>query len=323
MRVFIVKANVLFITAIYNLFVKDDLGQGFEITPGLFVTSDIDYIRRLTQPDYLSPIIGSLEMNILLSGRPVIYRIAQLGKEEDPQEKLKEFLYEVQAFIQCFWFHMDCSVNNELAFSIHWTSEGARIDSNSIATNFTNTQGEVIDISLDKVKLKQISLNYYNNFRPLTQWLGQYRTQMTTETHRAERALYHITRARTQSDLGLRIADYCSAFEAFFSTSIEELSHQLAERIAVLLASDSAMRISLYKSVKAIYGIRSKVVHGALLKKRELNHLHIMSTECDKIARNMFKTFFDRQSLRTAMSAVDSLVLDNYYICKILEESNS
>lgn len=96
------KANTLFITAIYNLFVKDDLGQGFEITPGLFVTNDIDCIRRLTQPDYLSPKIGSLEMNILLSGRPAIYRIAQLGKEEDPQEKLKKFLYEVQAFTQCF-----------------------------------------------------------------------------------------------------------------------------------------------------------------------------------------------------------------------------
>ncbi len=298
---------------------KDDLGQGFNLTPELLVTNNVDYIRRLIQPEYLSPIIGSLEMDFLLSGRPVVYRTALLDKEEDFNDKLVEFLYEVQAFLQSFWFDMDCSVNNELAFSIHWSDGNARIDSNFLATHFTDAQGRTTDLSFDKAELDKLTSSYYRKLQPLTQWLGQHLSQMISETHRAERALYHIVRARAQSDLGLKITDYCSSFEAFLSTSPAELSHQLAERISLLLAQNISTRISLYKTVKTIYRIRSKIVHGATLTTNELNNLAQMSAKCDDIARNMFKAFFDDQSLREAMSTADTCILDQYHLNKILD----
>ena len=54
----------------------------------------------------------------------------------------------------------------------------------------------------------------------------------------------------------------CMTLEAIASTSQNEITHILAERCAVLVHPPGQDRIDLYKEIKALYGLRSKIVHG-------------------------------------------------------------
>lgn len=60
-----------------------------------------------------------------------------------------------------------------------------------------------------------------------------------------------------------------TAFEALLTKKEERegLAHRLASRIANLLGSDPDSRRSLFKDVKALYGLRSDIVHGSPMAK--------------------------------------------------------
>ena len=52
------------------------------------------------------------------------------------------------------------------------------------------------------------------------------------------------------------------ALEALLSTQNSEVTHQLAERVAVLLGTEAQKPSDLYRRVKRLYGTRSDIVHG-------------------------------------------------------------
>ena len=67
----------------------------------------------------------------------------------------------------------------------------------------------------------------------------------------------------------MKVLLYITAMEALISTSTAELSHQVAERVAVLLGNDASARIAIYNDIKKGYGYRSKTAHGEALKGTE------------------------------------------------------
>lgn len=73
----------------------------------------------------------------------------------------------------------------------------------------------------------------------------------------------------TQEDSAIdRLVYAVIAMEAFFLTDGQsELSHRLAERVAVFLGVTPMERVSLYGFVKHVYTQRSKLVHGVPLAK--------------------------------------------------------
>ena len=54
--------------------------------------------------------------------------------------------------------------------------------------------------------------------------------------------------------------------EALVSTSTAELSHQVAERVAILIGNNAVDRQTIYHDIKKGYNIRSKAAHGEPLK---------------------------------------------------------
>ena len=50
--------------------------------------------------------------------------------------------------------------------------------------------------------------------------------------------------------------------------SKEELTHTISERMAWLLGSSGEERLEIYDRVKALYGARSRLVHGAVSVKK-------------------------------------------------------
>jgi hypothetical protein len=76
--------------------------------------------------------------------------------------------------------------------------------------------------------------------------------------------------------------------EALVSTSITELSHQVSERVAVLLGSDEEERVTIYNDIKKGYNVRSKTAHGEPLKEKEQD-VKDMLIRLDNYMRRMMK----------------------------------
>ncbi|NPW36106.1 hypothetical protein HPR94_19430 [Pseudomonas aeruginosa] len=101
---------------------------------------------------------------------------------------------------------------------------------------------------------------------------------------------------------GFKIANYCSFFEALFSTDTAEFSHQLSQRISFFLLDCPEKRLKMYKVNKKAYAIRSKTVHGDMLDS-SVSNLKSISLHCDDVARRCLVKIFKNQSLFDTFSS--------------------
>lgn len=69
------------------------------------------------------------------------------------------------------------------------------------------------------------------------------------------------------------------ALEALLVPETEGITYRLCQRVANLLGSDAASRKELFRRVTDFYSLRSKMVHGAKLKSRDID----ASQELDKL----------------------------------------
>lgn len=99
-------------------------------------------------------------------------------------------------------------------------------------------------------------------------------------------AWIYIHFARSNAAIPLKILMYVTAMEALVSTTTVELSHQVSERIALLLSEDKAKRIEIYSEIKKAYGYRSKAAHGESLKGTE-QEMSVFLTEIDEYLRKL------------------------------------
>jgi hypothetical protein len=94
-----------------------------------------------------------------------------------------------------------------------------------------------------------------------------------------------------------KITFYCSALEALSSTSQFELSHQVAQRVAVTGTRSRSDRLPTYRFVKDCYSFRSKYIHGAPLKASDEMKLEGMCTKLDALVRQSFQKVFSGRDL--------------------------
>lgn len=114
-----------------------------------------------------------------------------------------------------------------------------------------------------------------------------------------------------------KITFYCSALEALLSTSQSELSHQIAERVAVLCSKELAERVEIYKFIKGSYSFRSKYIHGSPIRDNEEDAVIKMSVKLDHIVRRTIEIAIADAVLMEALA--DEKKLDDFMLLKILE----
>lgn len=101
------------------------------------------------------------------------------------------------------------------------------------------------------------------------------------------RSLFFLIFARSKGQLAIKIANYINSLECLFNTSNAELSHKMAERIALFIGSESNEKEKIYTKIKKAYSIRSKFVHGDIINK-DLEELCEISTFLDEIIRKIY-----------------------------------
>jgi hypothetical protein len=101
--------------------------------------------------------------------------------------------------------------------------------------------------------------------------------------------------------------------ESLFATSSSELAHQLAERMALFLSDEPDDRLRIYRQVKKAYGLRSKVVHGDVLRQSKVAELLESSLACDDLLRQAFQKAVADNEARNALAGGNE-DLDRYFL---------
>jgi hypothetical protein len=139
--------------------------------------------------------------------------------------------------------------------------------------------------------------------------------------NRLQRALYYIENARMCSDVGLRVASYMSCFEVLFSTDSAEISHKLAERVAVFVSQEPAERLKVYGQVKLAYSIRSKIVHGDELSNKQSGELLDLSRLCDDLLRKIILYILSSKEVANTF-LLKNTELDQFFIGQIMGQNS-
>lgn len=121
-------------------------------------------------------------------------------------------------------------------------------------------QGKIMEIFI-----KDNGFNEIGDYKTATQ-IQHYKKSGLS---RKALASVYIALARGQASIPMKLLLYCSAAEALVANSETELSHRVAERMASLLGNNTEERVDIYSNIKLGYDTRSKVAHGALIKKDE------------------------------------------------------
>lgn len=304
----------VYITALVNCRLAETLSSPIELRERTFITNNPSHIEKyLRHHDVMA--MGSLEATDLLNGKPVVYRLDKVDKKEQAHVELVNFLRDVQALLSAMWLHRDNSANCEMAFAVSQSS--IHVHSNSLALHYSTASGTQEALTLEHRELKDIVDTLLVNFRGVREQDRLPLTSFQKETGRMNVSALFLQQARSSQDLGQKIANYCSFFEALLSTSSAELAHQLSERAAFLLRSSPADRFNHFKSTKRAYAIRSKVVHGDVVSKNQVPDLLDVSKHCDQAARELLRLIIDDQELAELFSGGSGSKLDDYMLGRI------
>lgn len=222
------------------------------------------------------------------------------------------FLREAQGFLMSTWLVEDNSVNCELAFAL--CQEFMHVHSNALALNYSTHSGVRKQVEVDEEGARALTEVHRKFFQGIRQQDLPEHTAFRKTTARLDRATRFLQQARSSEDLGQKIANYCSFFEALLSTSSAELSHQLSERAAFFLSSNPPERLRLFREIKKAYGIRSKIVHGDILSPSAIASLVDIARNCDDTARALMLKITLTPELGALMNEGSTDALDAYML---------
>lgn len=147
------------------------------------------------------------------------------------------------------------------------------------------TKEEILELAKDMQQVLVEDVRSGNaNFRDVTQF--QY--FKSGKLGRKMMAWVYIFHARAINALTIKVLMFITAMEALVSTSTTELTHQVSERVAILLGADATERLTIYNDIKKGYGIRSKAAHGEPLKGTEEEVANLLVT-LDGYLRRLMK----------------------------------
>lgn len=214
--------DVTYLTAFHNL--NFDFNKDVELRDGFQITTNKDVIAGLIPEDLIFA-IGGLELGFLLSGCPVIFQKAKVKSMDDIKAELVSFLFEAGAFISSIWMLKDNSVNKELGFAIYHDGIQYDVHSNFINRAYSTAAGETITTVLSEKEIVTVTEYFNKTFKGAKDYYERPDTWIEKGlSDRLTRAFIFLQTARSEHDLSLKVAHYCSAFESLFSSSAAELS---------------------------------------------------------------------------------------------------
>jgi len=266
----------------------------FEITSPfkakyLEFTNDSSKIARLLDSEGLQSKIGSFRTKTLTGAKCVgILQggFIQLSTDRHLNDSITPTAINQLNFLRDFfnylWFIKDCSCHfSELIVYGEDTESGLLL---AAPEQYSMADGTFEDQVFSKDEIDRVfsiiksAATLFNSSAPinlpaaLPKGPGIFTTPASLNksykyTTRIERALGFLKIARSTLVLPLKIGMYVALLEALFSGKNDmEISHKLTERVTLYLGESTEDRLSIWKSVKSAYNIRSKFLHGVTME---------------------------------------------------------
>ncbi len=315
-----------FIAPIYHLEIIEDLGEGFQVAPKVYLSNNIECKKALLT-DSLKAKIGDIEVSSLESCQAFFYS-SGITKDEKKVEAmlnnynvaLLNFLYICEALLLKIWIIKDHSCCIDKGFiELFEIISSKKIISFFGSSNYLGSINTYANGKIEKTKysIKELekTIEIFSEFKfrsydetfDLTNNVSIY-----NEQNRIGLALSFLSEIRPQHSLGIKISNFCSLFEAMFSTNSHEITHKLSERIACFLESKPEKRLELYKKIKSIYSIRSLIVHGSTINQKKHMKLEELSSLADDITRKLLTKILKNKHLVGFFVNSNNVELDDY-----------
>lgn len=289
--------NCNFICGVHNIVIDDDLGEGIQLVPNeknedypiIKITNNKEKIDSLLSPN-LAELIGVIEYSHLSSGYPIIAFCENKfdSKQIDSIEHLDKHLYLLKVFFHCLWLVKNNAADFDIGFLEFVNYSGIySVSSNNMSTTNFDYLGNRSPTKFSKPELQNAIENFGNTLY-VEHKKGKPRVANNSSMDRISIANNFLQMAISSKDLGMKAVGYCSALETLFSNGENtELAHKLSERIAKFLEKDLDKRKIIYKSVKKIYEVRSKVVHGSTFREAKTDEIVEIIKDADEICRRI------------------------------------
>lgn len=294
--------EAIFISKIDNLIIR----ELFSFTHmGLTYTNDKKLVENLTTNKLFIEQIGTQAYKNLMNADFFIIRKEIIHDEEKLilPERFRKFSEASRSSLPIFWMFTDNSIFCPFSAVLHplFTSTNYTLSLNSNASGLfdkiTYRPEQLIEQLIQSKQILSFKLQEFK--RPdiknphedvLGKMMGSKISYLDfTKTSRMFRAFLFIDHARDATYPVLKISFYAGALECLFTTDGSEISHKVAERVAFYIHQEaSKTKKEIYKTVKDIYDVRSKFMHGQALdsKKHKDNQVLIdFSISIDHILR--------------------------------------
>ncbi len=289
--------NTFFLCGLDQISLPMTTRRGEKFSDEFYVTRDHGKIVELVSR--FDDALGRVERNYLLGrANAVIYRDARLecvsASESDVAAALTAQLIDdmlvVKGLDTALWLVKDNACHFDRAWIGGSVNGRTTVNNNVWASRHSCADGSfrTVAFTSDELRIARGSR------RPLGLHLtaADAPTLLAKGSLRFQRFEYFVGIARASVDVAIKLAHYCSGLEALVSTSQQELSHQVSERVAAVLAPPGPERIAKFKLVKKAYGFRSKTVHGATFKASEVDQLRDCARDVDQVCRELQTIYF-------------------------------
>jgi hypothetical protein len=285
--------------------------RGERFADDYYITTDKGRIAELIRE--FGDALGSVETSYLFHhANAVVYRRGEIevgveGIEASLEKRAIDDMLALKRLEMGLWLVKDNAAHFDRVWLAARTSRGPVTHSNSWAARMSSADGtfEQVTFSSEELRLARS----FKTSLPTYLRASDSPTMLAKGSLRFQRFLYFLGAARESTDVAMKIAQYCSGLEALVSTSQQELSHQVSERVSALLAPPGPDRISKFKLVKQAYGYRSKAVHGSSFSHADVNQLRDCSKAIDQIYRVLFSLYFQNNGrFRASLEGTDENV---------------
>jgi hypothetical protein len=302
------RLNTTFLCGLDQIELPAMLHRGERFADDYYLTTDKNRIAELVSE--FGTGLGQVETTYLVQrASAVVYRRSSIDFDGVDavgclEKSIIEDMLAVKRLEMGLWLVKDNAAHFDRAWIAARTAQGSIVHTNTWASRVSAADG-TFDAASYSVEELRLARNFYT---PLPAYLraSASPTLLTKGSLRFQRFQYFLSGARQSNDVAMKIAEYCSGLEALVSSSQQELSHQVSERVAALLAPPGPARIANFKFIRQAYGYRSKAVHGASFKPTDVNQLRDCSKKIDQFCRLLFELYLGEDGkFRTAVEGPD------------------
>ena len=296
--------NDLYLVQLHRIEIDEPLGKECELVPGMNITNNFRIIEEILT-DNFRKCLGALEYNSLKQAKVILYAEVFSGLKTDSEAQgfLIKILAYARNFLHSLWMLKDNAVGTEMGFARTYINGREMAQSNFFSGRNSTADGKEPTIKFSRNELRT-AIRISNDFlgplsseKPdvpiscLLEYMRSPRVGSHPDLSRLTRALYFLSSARSDFDPGMKLVQYFTVLETLFSTDSSELSHKLSQRIALFLGNTSEEKIRIFTRVKKLYGYRSKVVHGDVIKGGS-DDIFKLAIEADEINRRIFNKIY-------------------------------